>query len=252
MQNRQGAFQILKGPDGRSVQSENWVMYMRKMQVLGIDLKDYSIRESMRKVDEFLHDGKVSSIAYITTKGLMEANESPEIREWMVSMDLTIARDADILHAAGVESRSRIREVEDNAFMEEFLRKLARGRKTVFLLAETKECLGELSEGLLDYQGNLQIVGTYAMEELQADEDYVVNEINIAAPNVIISMLPSPRRESFYKENHMKLNADIWMMVKDGTKLGNQHKSIWGNLSDKMLKTIFKRRVMRFRKETDE
>ena len=46
---------------------------MRKMQVLGIELQDHTVREAMKKTDAFLRDGKVSTIAYITMRGLMEA-----------------------------------------------------------------------------------------------------------------------------------------------------------------------------------
>ena len=44
---------------------------MRKMQVLGIELQDHTVREAMKKTDAFLRDGKVSTIAYITMRGLM-------------------------------------------------------------------------------------------------------------------------------------------------------------------------------------
>ena len=225
---------------------------MRKCQILGIELMDYTMRESMRKVDEYLRDGKVSAIGYVTTKGLMEANEEPRLKEWMQGLDLTIAADVEILHAAGIDSTARLREVEENLFIKEFLKKLARGHRSVFVLAETREQLGKLTEGLLEYQENLQIVGTYAMEELQADEEYVVNEINIAEPDVLLSQLPSPRREDFFESSKMKLNPEIWLMLKEGMSIGEQRRGIRGNLYDKFLKKSFWHRVMRFKGETDK
>ena len=72
---------------------------MRKMEVLGIPMKDLTIRESMKKVEQFFADEKVSTIALITMKGLIKAQDSPEIKEWMSSLDMTVAVDADILHA---------------------------------------------------------------------------------------------------------------------------------------------------------
>lgn len=225
---------------------------MRKIHVLGIDFTDYTLREGMKKVDEYLRDGKVSSIGYITTKGLMEANDTPAMKEWMESLDLAIPADADILRAAGVESMGRIREVEENLFIKEFLKKAAKGRRSIFLLAETREQMGSLSKTLLGYQEHLKIVGTYAMEELQADEDYVVNEINIAAPEILISQLPSPRRETFYENNKMKLNTEVWLMLKAGMIIGDQHKNLMYRFYDNIIKKMFRHRVMHFEKETDE
>lgn len=224
---------------------------MKKIQVLGIELCDYTIREAMKKIDEYMHDGRIDAIGYITTKGLMEANGRPELKEWMHSLDMTISADGDILHAANIDAAGRLREVEENAFMKEFLKKLARNRRSVFVLTETKEQLGELTKVLLDYQEHLKIVGTYAMEELQADEDYVVNEINIVTPHVLISQLPSPRREEFFKNNRLKVNTEIWLMLKDGMRIGNQHKNLWYRFYRYMTNKIFKSEVDRFKKEAD-
>jgi len=225
---------------------------MRKIQVLGIDLKDYTVRESMRKIDEFFHSGRMCTVAYITTQGLMEAKDTPEIREWMQALDLTVAADVDILHAAGVDNRNRQKEVEEDDFTEEFLKKVYRSRKSVFVLADTKKQLEQLIPALLDYQDNLKIVGTYALEELQADEDYVINEINIAAPNVVISILPSPKREQFFKDNHMKLNADLWLMLKEGVTIVGKHKGVGVRIYKQLIKKVFQHRVMNFEKETKE
>ncbi|MGN0427249.1 MAG: glycosyltransferase, partial [Agathobacter sp.] len=38
----------------------------------------------------------------------------------------------------------------------------------------------------------------------------VVNEINSATPDVIVSLLPSPGQEIFLQENRDKLSAKIW------------------------------------------
>lgn len=225
---------------------------MKEIQVLGVSFTDYTLREAMRRTDRFLNSGKVNAIGYITTKGLMQAGEAPWMKEWMMSLDLAIPADVDILHAAGIETMSRQREVAENLFMKEFLKRAARGRRTIFLLAQTKEQAGELSGALLDYQEHLRIVGTYAMEELQADEDYVINEINIKAPDILISQLASPGRESFFENSRMKLNTEIWLMLKDGMKIGNQHKGLWNQFYDGITKTIFRRRVMRFQKGADE
>lgn len=103
---------------------------MRKMQVLGIELQDHTVREAMKKTDAFLRDGKVSTIAYITMRGLMEAEESQERQDFLRELDLTVPADSDILRAAGIATRNRVREVDNDEFLTEFLRKIVRGRQT--------------------------------------------------------------------------------------------------------------------------
>ena len=95
---------------------------MRKMQVLGIELQDHTVREAMKKTDAFLRDGKVSTIAYITMRGLMEAEGSQERQDFLRELDLTVPADSDILRAAGIATRNRVREVDNDEFLTEFLR----------------------------------------------------------------------------------------------------------------------------------
>lgn len=222
---------------------------MRHMQVLGVDLQDYTVREAMRKVDYFLRDSKVSTISYITTRGLMAAEESPDLKTFLSNIDLTVAADTDILHAAGIENRNRIKEIENDEFMEEFLKKLVRGKRKVYLLTGTKEQLEELEVCLKSYQENLRIVGRFSLDALEKDEDWLINEMNGNMPDVVISNISSPQRESFFENNHMKMNARIWLMLKDKVVHTTQKKDILWRVGELFFKKLFRRKVEQYQKQ---
>ena len=224
---------------------------MRKMEVLGISLQDLTVRESMKKVEQFFRDGKVSTIALITMKGLIAAQDSPEIREWMDGLDMTVASDADILHAADINYRSRIYDVENDAFMKEFLKKLSRQHKKVYLLSQTEGSLKKLEEELAAYQENLNIVGRMAMESREYEDDFVINEINMKMPDVLISNLESPGRENFLKDNHMKMNVAIWLMVRADMDLVKRDQGILKKLYHKLMKKWFRIRLDQYKEQQD-
>lgn len=225
---------------------------MRKMEVLGIPLKDLTIRESMKKVEQFFADEKVSTIALITMKGLIKAQDSPEIKEWMSSLDMTVAVDVDILHAADINYRSRIHDVENNVFISEFLKKLVRQRKTVYLMSQTEESLKKLEAELLSCEEGLRIVGKAAVDDLEHDDDFVINDMNMKAPWVLISNLESPKREQFLKENHMKMNARIWMMLRADRDLQPQVKGPGRRIYDGLMKRWFQLRLTRYREQMNK
>ncbi|MGN0131986.1 MAG: WecB/TagA/CpsF family glycosyltransferase [Lachnospiraceae bacterium] len=224
---------------------------MRKMEVLGISLQDLTVRESMKKVDQFFRDGKVSTIALITMRGLIAAQDSPEIREWMDSLDMTVAADSDILHAADISYRSRIYDVENDVFMKEFLKKLSRQRKKVYLLSGTEASLRKLEDELSAYQDDLRIVGRLATENLEYEDDFVINDINMKMPGVLISNLESPLRETFLKENHMKLNVSIWLMVRADLDLGKRDQGFFKKMYNRLLKKWFHIRLDRYKEQLD-
>lgn len=225
---------------------------MRKIQVLGITLVDYSLKESMRKVDNYLKERKTKVITYITIKGIMTANENETVRAFLEKMDMTIAADTDILRAADAASRNRVREVAGNEFMEEFLKKLARNRKSVCLLTETNAQLLLLKEYVRSYQENLNITGGFALEELQTDEDFLINEINIKEPNVLISLLSDVKRMEFLDASQMKINVNIWLMLKEEMSLSNKHRDIFQKLYQTFMKKLFIQRVNQYNNNTGE
>ena len=225
---------------------------MRHMQVLGVELKDYSVREAMRKVDFFLRDGRVATIAYIASLGLMKVESSPELREFLGQMDMTVAADADVLRAGGVHVRSRIKEIENDEFLKEFMKKLARGKKAVYLLSDTKGQLESLENNLRDYQPNLYIVGKFSMDELEQDEDYLINEMNGLTPNVLISNISSPLREQFFENHHMKMNVSIWLMLKDKMDFATEKRNPLHRLRDRLGRALFHKKVEKYQSDIEK
>lgn len=225
---------------------------MRKMEVLGIPLQDLTIRESMKQVERFFHDGKGSTIALITMKGLIAAQDSPQIKKWMSSLDMTVAADADILHAADINYHGRIHDVENNVFISEFLKKIVRQRKTVYLISQTPAALANLEKELCAYEEGLRIVGRAALEEREyTDDDSVINDMNMKFPDVLISNLESPKREVFWEENHMKMNVRIWLMLRYDRQLLAKDKGPVRRLYDKMMKRWFHMRLDRYRSQVE-
>lgn len=225
---------------------------MRKIQVLGIALTDYSLKESMKKVEIYLRERTTKAISYVTIKGIMTANENEAVRDFLEKMDMTIAANTDILQAANVATRNRLREVAENQFMEELLKKLVRNKKSVFLLAETNAQLELLKEYVISYQEKLNITGGFALEGLQTDEDFLINEINIREPNVLISLLPDEKRTEFFDVNRVRINVNIWLMLKEEMSLSNKRKGIFAGLYQSLMKKLFLKKVNQYNQDTGE
>ena len=222
---------------------------MRKMNVLGIPLRDYTLRETLKKVDIFLAGGKMGTIGLITMKGLIVAQDSPEIKEWISGLDMTVTADADILRAADINYRGRIHDVENQLFISEFLKKLVRQKKTVYLMSQNAASLEKLEKELLSYEENLSIVGKVAVDELEQDDDFVINDMNMKVPDVLISNLESPKREQFTKENQMKMNVRLWLMVRADRELYTQEKNSFKQIYNKFLQWWFRIRLHRYEEQ---
>ncbi len=224
---------------------------MKKVSVLGIHLWDVSVRESIRTMGHYFVNHKINVIYFLTTEALLEASANDEMRNYIESMDMTIPMTTDILSAAKVTNRYRIKEVENRQFSKEMLEKLEREQATILLLSETKEQMEELHLKLSSRK-RLRIVKSVVMEELTGGFDQAINEINQESPQVLISQLEMPRQEQFIYENRKRVNIKIWIAFPSGFTEKSEESVKQGKLRTLVVRTLFKRIVSKYDKNQGE
>lgn len=188
---------------------------IKKIDIMGILLDDYTVREALHQIESLSDDNVLRSIESISMQMLMEAEQDEELRNAISSLDLAIVGQKEILEVAGAGTMQRIKETEENDFFYEFLKRLERNHKRLFLLGETKEKNSRIKEKLIEQYPQLSIAGEYALENCIGDQAAVINEMNAATPDLVLSVLSSPTQEHFFWEHKDKINARIWYGVGD-------------------------------------
>ena len=169
---------------------------IKKVDILGIQLDNYTVREAIMCVERYLSNNVLNTIESISLQMLIDSETNPVLKE--------------IIQAAGLESMQRIRETEENDFYFEFFKRIERNKKSVFLLGDTQEKIDSLKAELTEDYPKLIFAGEYAVETCVGDLEAVINDMNATTPDVIISVLPSPMQEQFLYEHRDKMNANIW------------------------------------------
>lgn len=183
---------------------------LKKIDILGMKIDNYTVREAMMQVEIFLSDTSMNVIDTVDTKLLDLASREETARRYVESLDLAVIGEKEILLAADIHSNQRISETVNHDFFREFIRRIVRDRRPIFLLAQTEDEERMLKNFLLGKYERIQIEGGCAVEEKKGDWEAVVNEINSASADIIFSILPSPYREEFLLENRNKLDAKVW------------------------------------------
>lgn len=186
----------------------------KREELAGVRVDNCGLREALHKIEAYLNNECLNIVEIINMKTIIAAGEDEKVRQCMEEMDLVIPSDREILEELGVTSGQRLHDVENNQLLHEFLKRVQRGRHSVYLLTETTsqmESLCSFLENTCD--GHLLICGSYAFEECPEDVEHVVNEINSVAPHVILATLPTPMQEHFIYEHRHMLNAKIWFGI---------------------------------------
>lgn len=183
---------------------------MKTINILGITLKHYSLREALRETDKYLKNGALNTVLYVSKKQLMRAAGNEQWKGWLEGADLTVCADSDILSMDETISAKQAKEIENYEYLGELLKRIVRNHRKVFLLADNETHRQTLREVLLHKQGRLDIAGEAVLTETETGDDgNLINEINDVAPAVVIAQLPFEELCHFVDRNRMYLNADV-------------------------------------------
>lgn len=199
---------------------------VKRIEIAGIGLDNYTVREAMEQISGYWEYTGMNTIEAISMELLVLAGEDERLRQSLGLLDLAIINDREILRAAGITSPQRIRETEEHQFLGEFMKYLVHEEKTVYLVGDTVEQTDALKEFLQEYYEKLKVVGSQALEACNRDVDSLVNEINTVSPDVVFSVLPTPRQEYFLMENKSRMSAGIWYGLGQNYAAGSSGNSV--------------------------
>ena len=182
-----------------------------KIQVLGLGIDNLTAKDAVKHVVSYMETEPVSVVEMVTMNTLGKFQQDETATELFEHFDIALASDKGILEAAGVTDERRLREVDEHLFIKMVMRFLHKNSTRVFLLAEDMADLQKLEMYMQEDYSNIQVVGKATMEENAASDDMLLNIVNGAEAECILSALPSPVEEQFIFRNQALVNARVWL-----------------------------------------
>ena len=216
---------------------------MKSISVLGVQLNDLSVREAMKLSNLYLNSESLSTICFVNAGLMLEARDSEEVKACIEGMDLVVPTSADVVSAFGY----REREISNNLFLKELLKKLSKEKKRIFVVAKSEDDQVAVREALLGINDRLVFFGCFSLGENVGTEDSLVNEINSVLPDVVVSLLDSPEQEALVMRVKPKVNSRMWLMLKEE----NLRQATGGNgklrgIKDFLDRVLFKRIITKY------
>lgn len=187
---------------------------IKKLKVMDVELDNFSTRESMMRIETFLNNTVLNTVEEISMNMVMSAMQDEQVMDCIRNLDLTIPGEKELLLEGGFGNHGQMSDVLDGTFFYEFSKRVMRNKKTVFLVGETREQISHLLRYLQQEYERMDILGAACFEQF-AEEGGLINEINSYAPDVILSIISSPRQEQFLYEHKTSLHASLWYGMND-------------------------------------
>ena len=206
---------------------------IKKIDIAGIQLDNYTVREMIMKIDRCMSERAFTTVEEINMDTLHLAASDDEIKQAIEVLDYTVIAETGILSAASADTLQRWHEIEDHDYFYELFKRLERNHKSIFIIGDLESVIDEAVDFLRELFDRIKIVGSETLENSESVSEAVVNEINIASPDVVLSLLPSPQQEVFLLKNKDKLSTNLWYGI-GNNKFMDKKPGIFGRIK-KML-----------------
>jgi len=221
---------------------------IKEITVAGIKLNSYTALENLTKIGKNLDEHIFTAVEEIYMRTLLLAKEDAVVKKVVEELDATVIAENGIWDAAGENTTLRRREIEKREFFFHLMHILERNKYTVFVLGDALQEVTETCEYIAGEFSRLDVVGAKALQECSGADEGIINDINMLAPDVIISVLPSPMQEHFLAEHKSMLSTRLWYGVGSSKIVEQKH-----SLKYLLLKKLRKYKLMNYvRNEEDK
>lgn len=182
-----------------------------KIQVLDLQIDNLTAKDAVKRVVSYMETEPVSVVEMVTMNTLAKFQQEESAQELFGNFDIALASDKGMLEVAGETDERRLKEVDELLFIKMVMRFLHKNSARVFLLAEDDADLQKLEMYMQKDYSNIQVVDKATMQEKGTSDDMLLNLVNGAEAECILSALPSPIEEQFIYRNKSLVNARIWL-----------------------------------------
>ncbi len=213
-----------------------------KIQLLDLAIDNYTAKDAMKLVIEYLNKEQLNVVEFITLSTLGKIQNQEELQRQISQFDITFAGDKAILEAAGIKDDWRLQQAEPILFVKMVMRYLHKNKVRVFLLAEKESSMNRLKEILGAGYDGIQIVGSATMEA-QVSDDMLLNQVNGVETDCILSTLSSPLQEEFIIRNKTLLHAKLWLGLGIMLNKMTESESFVQKIKKIMIRRILKQQI---------
>lgn len=225
---------------------------MNQINVLGIDLNNFSLKEALVLTETYLQEGPLKTILYVDANMLMLAGSNEEYKECLQKCDLTIIDDEGILEVLPKVNAVKIEDIKEEKYTRILLKKLVYGHKKIALLADTTDNLESLNSNLLNYRNDLEIISRVSMDALENSTESMINVINDVVPDVVISKMEMEKQAALMEEARNMMNCKLWIGLPERPILLRDGESIFKKIWHKISRRTFKQEVNRYNTRESE
>lgn len=224
-----------------------------KIEIMGISVEKCYAEDIMESINQHWNEDTLATYGVITMKLLIAAQKDEELKEYIETLDKTVADEPEIVKAAGLQDEAWESEISEHGFFGTLFWLLNLYKNRIFILGEKEEDTEKFCNYLREQYPDVVILGKDSLTDMEADQtDRVINEINSWNPQAVLSCSREYNVERFVKRYRKMMNTKVWFSLGSSLPVFQETgiKSNW--LNRLMEKNNFKKLVSQYQEETEK
>ena len=182
---------------------------MREIDVLGVTIKDFPLKELLNKASDYLSEKGVQTMSWLSANVILSVSENYDQRVWVDSLDLMICDQAGVLKS-GRAAMQLHKDGKSDDFLENYFKYLANNKARIILVCDSEKQMNEFEKWLDNHNNKLNICGGYIIEKID-DADDLFNMLNMDMPQVVFTCLPWLLQGELVSNARKVSNASFWL-----------------------------------------
>lgn len=190
---------------------DNEVPFVKKENILGIDVCDVSYEELMKAISHDIEKNNQSFIVAINPEKILKSRKDEQLRSLLNGATYQIADGIGIIYASKLRGGSIKKRVTGIDTMEHLCELATKNDYSIFMYGAKNEILMQAKRNLEAKFKGIKIVGV--INGYEEDNDKIIKAINKVKPNIIFVAMGSPKQELWIKDNMDKVDVNIFQGV---------------------------------------
>lgn len=187
-----------------------------RVKVLGVNVDAIKLDKILNATNLSLNNDGMDIIYFASALTALTAEEEEEFAAFVDSCDLVIPGDKNIERLVmGKEAESK-KVITGRRYLERLLTTLNKNEKSVFFLMETQEQL-KMAKRMIntDYPDVIYEQDSLVEGMTTEDQDLIVNNINAAAPDVLLLIQNGRVMQDFIENSRTKMNVKLCLCLEN-------------------------------------
>jgi N-acetylglucosaminyldiphosphoundecaprenol N-acetyl-beta-D-mannosaminyltransferase len=179
------------------------------VEIMGVKIFSGSFDSAIDQMIQFLNEEKLHMICTPNTEFIMRAQDDHEFKTILNASDLNIPDGFGLILASKLNGLGIEEKIAGVEFMERTLKYCHQENRSIFLFGGSPESLENAAENIRAQFEGISVVGTRHGYFKPEDDRGILEEINLASPDVLFVALGSPKQERWINRYRDQLKVRV-------------------------------------------